>query len=221
MPMSERASFAPVSRGSVVVFLIAALVLSCASRVSADDGAGDGLYGRFDGDVWLSAAIGGGGAIGDGASRAAGTLELRARFLDSVGPFAFVQGDGPFAAGTTWRIGGGLELRPLFLARFLTANTFGYEWLDVFLDSFGLELGVVVLSPDQRARGGLVLGTGLDVPILLGGLRIALRVGVRWTHVDHLSSGVQNDVTVLGALVVSAPVRTGLAPREGPRTLAE
>lgn len=201
--------------------MIIALALSLASRVAADGGAGDGLYGRFDGDVWLSVAVGAGGVIGGGTTRNAGTLELRARYLDSLGPFAFAEGDGLFGDGTMWRIGGGLELRPLFLARFLTNNSFGYEWLDVLVDSFGLELGVVALSPDERARAALVLGTALEVPLVLGGWRISLRVGARWTHADHFRSGVQNDVAVLGALAVSAPVQTGLAPREGPRAWPE
>ncbi len=206
--------------------LIVALTLSLASRASADDG-GDGLYGRFDGDVWLSAAVGAGGVFGDGAARGAGTVELRARFLDSVGPFAFVQGDGLFGDGSRWRVGGGLELRPLFLARFLTGNSIGQEWADVFLDSFSIELGVVALALGepasgprgaQRASAAFVLGTGLDVPILLGDWRVALRIGLRFTHADQLRSGVQNDLTLLGALVIGAPIRAGLAQREGPRS---
>ena len=215
--MSRRIGAAPL--------LIVAFVLSLASRASADEG-GDGLYGRFDGDVWLSAAVGAGGVFGDGAARSAGTVELRARFLDSVGPFAFVQGDGLFGDASRWRVGGGLELRPLFLARFLTSNSIGQEWLDVFLDSFSIELGVVALGLGEPTSGALgaqqssaafVLGTGLDLPILLGDWRIALRVGLRWTHADQLRSGVQNDLTLLGALVISAPIRAGLAGREGPR----
>jgi hypothetical protein len=195
-------------------------VLSLASRASADDD-GDGLYGRFDGDVWLTVAAGAGGVIGGGATRSAGTFELRARYLDSVGPFLFAQADGPFVSGTTWRVGGGLELRPLFLARFLTNRSIGSEWLDVFVDSFGLELGVVALSPDERARAALVFGGGLEVPILLGDPRLSLRLGVRWTHAEHFRSGVQNDVTLLGALVLSAATETGLGSREGPRALRE
>lgn len=220
--MSERASFASVSRGiRLGSLLVVALVLSPVGKAAADDGAGDGLYGRFDGDVWFSVAAGGGAVFGGGTTNGAGTLELRARYLDSVGPFVFVQGDGLFAGRTAWRVGGGLELRPLFLARFLTANSIGSEWIDVFLDSFGLELGVVALTLEQRPRAALVLGSGLDVPLVLGDLRIALRVGVRWTHADDLRAGVYDDVVVLGALVVSAPVQTGLAPREGPRSFRE
>ena len=205
--------------------LFVALTLSLASRAAADDD-GDGLYGRFDGDVWLSAAVGGGAVFGDGETRDAGTVELRARFLDSVGPFAYVQGDGSFGDASRWRVGGGLELRPLFLARFLTGNSIGQEWADVFLDSLSIELGVVALAlgePTSGARGAqqasaaFVLGTGLDLPILLGDWRVALRVGLRWTHADQLRSGVQNDLSLLGALVISAPVHAGLALREGPR----
>lgn len=189
--------------------------------MSADDGEGDGLYGRFDGDVWLTAAVGAGGVVGAGATRNLGTFELRARFLDSVGPFVFAQGAGLFTTDTLWSVGGGLELRPLFLARFLTNNSFGREWLDVFVDSLGLELGVVALSLDQRTRAAFVCGGGLEVPILLGDPRFSLRFAVRWTHADHLASGVQNEVMFAGALVLSAPVKTGLGSREGPRTLRE
>ncbi len=220
--MSERASVAPVPRGLRVVSLVlVALVLAFAGRAAADEGAGDGLYGRFDGDVWLAAGLGAGAVVDHGAARDGSTLELRARFLDSVGPFAFAQAEGLAGSGAAWSIGGGLELRPLFLARFLTNNSLGREWLDVLIDSLGLELGVVALSPAQRAQAALVFGGGLEVPLVLGAVRISLRVGVRWMHAEHLRTGVLNDVSVLGGLVVSAPVDVGLASREGPRALLE
>ena len=62
-----------------------------------------------------------------------------------------------------------IEVRPLFMGRFATDNERGPAHLDLFLDSVGLQLGVVwAAPPDGALRGipGLDLGVGFDVPFL-------------------------------------------------------
>jgi len=96
-----RESVAAVSRVFSAYLLVSALlVVPAFARADAND---DGLYGRFDGDLWLGAALGGGAAfvVSEG-SRDAGVLELRARYLDSVGPVLYAQGSGLLGGAGAW-----------------------------------------------------------------------------------------------------------------------
>jgi hypothetical protein len=204
------------------------LLVACAllpAEVLADARHDDGLYGRFAGDLWLGAGLGGGVLAAPGGARDAGVLELRARYLDSVGPFLFAQGSGLLVADASWQLGGGVEIRPLFLARFLTARSLGNAWLDVLVDSLGLELGVAATGLEARTRAALVVGGGLEIPLFLGVPRVSLRLGARLVHADADGQGiapaVRNELSVLAALVVAAPVDAGLAGREGPRARRE
>lgn len=215
-----RDSVAAVSRGfSAYLLLSALLVVPAFARADAND---DGLYGRFDGDLWLGAALGGGAAfvVSEG-SRDAAVLELRARYLDSVGPVLYAQGSGLFGGAGAWQLGGGVEIRPLFLARFLTARSLGKAWLDVLIDSLGLEVGITADGIDARPRAALFVGGGLEIPLFLGAPRVSLRLGARWVHADSdgqdVAPAVRNELSLLAALVLAAPVTSGLAGREGPR----
>jgi hypothetical protein len=176
----------------------------------------DGLYGRFDGDVWLGAEAGGGVTLGGGDTRPSGALALRARYLDSAGVFAFGELD-----RRQGRFGGGVELRPLFLARFLLGLGVERAFSDLLLDSLGLEIGLGGVTHEDalgrlRVRASLVVGGGAEVPLLLGAPRVSLRLAVRWVHGDDVRQA-HNDVTFYAALSVAGPARTGLARREGPR----
>src|SRR5690606_24013060 len=84
------------------------------SVAGAADG-DDGLYERFDGDVWVSVMAGAGARLEDSGVRPLGALELRARYLDSAGLFVTADYGAPRVS-----VAVGVDLRPLFLARFLT-----------------------------------------------------------------------------------------------------
>jgi hypothetical protein len=77
----------------------------------------DGLYGRFDGDLTLSATAGGGVVLGSD-DKAAALGELRLRYLETAG----------LVVGVEWRPEGGerliagMDLRPVFLWHFLTGQ---------------------------------------------------------------------------------------------------
>ena len=60
----------------------------------------------------------------------------------------------------------GVELRPLFIGRWLRGLEFGVPHLDLALDSLGLELGAFFAEPQgaARSRPGLQAGLGLEVP---------------------------------------------------------
>jgi hypothetical protein len=79
----------------------------------------------------------------------------------------------------------GVELRPLFLARWLNDAEWGRARWDLLVDSLGLELGAC-LSQREGARfdsaPGLQAGIGLELPILASasGPWIGLHGGARW-----------------------------------------
>ena len=178
---------------------------------------GDGLYGRFDRDVVLSAALGTGAAFfGEGAW--VGTLELRARYLDSAG--VFVAPEVRLFADP--RILLGVDFRPLFLARFFEGLSAAHEWSDLVLDSIGLDLGVVLIPIGDHTGAGLSLGGGVDFPIAVeDGTGLYLRLGTRWAHarlVDRNGPprGV-SDLSVFVALGWRFGVDVGIATDEPPR----
>ncbi len=144
----------------------------------------DATYGRIDGDV---SVVGGLGAtVGPGGAR--GTLDLRVRYLDSVGVYAAYEDAAVLSSGAEPKrvVSFGLELRPLFLARWLQDREFGSPRVDLAIDSFGLELGTFFAQPIGGSLGdkpGLQLGVGLELPVFAraSGPWIGLHGGVRWS----------------------------------------
>jgi hypothetical protein len=160
------------------------LATSCAAGAAraADDG--DTSYGRIDGDLSASAGIG--AAFGPSGPRAA--ADLRLRYVWTAGIFATYE-DGPlFGGGRDPRraFATGIELRPIFLARWLQGLESGNGYLDLTLDSLGLELGAVFVEPPGRSFGsrpGLQAGLGLQIPVLphATGPVIGVHGGARWS----------------------------------------
>jgi len=196
------------------LLLALAVALSALALPQAARADGDGLYGRFDGDFRLSVAAGGGARIG-ARTVGIGLVELRARYLDSAG--VFVTGDSDDGA---WRVTAGVELRPLFPARFLLGLESGARFFDLLVDSFTLELGIAATRLSTDPLAGVVLGVGFDVPLVAEPFRLAVHLGFRWTYEAQRRLPDETDIALLAALVVDFGVRTGLAPREGPRSIA-
>jgi hypothetical protein len=143
----------------------------------------DTTYGRVDGDVGVS--FGAGGTFGPRGPR--GTLDLRLRYLDTAGIFFFYE-DGLSATSSDPRrvLGAGFEVRPLFIGRWLLDDELRIPRLDLFLDSFGLELATFFEQPALGAFGarpGLQVSLGLEVPILAraSGPWVGLHGGLRWS----------------------------------------
>ncbi len=142
----------------------------------------DGVYGRLDGDLLLVAEAGCAVSRG-GPSLAVGA---RALYLSTAGIYArYFEGfeDGDLAAARSFSAG--VELRPLFLARFASDLEHGPSRLDLLVDSLALDVGAFWWSPPEGAVTtfpGLEIG-GLEVPILshaegphvgaLGSLRVS------------------------------------------------
>lgn len=153
----------------------------------------DGVYGRIDGD--MAVVVGLGATAGPTGVRATG--DLRVRYLDTVGIFASYE-DGPLVSSHTdprRAFAVGFEVRPLFLARWLKGREFGSPRADLFLDSFGLEIGAVFLEPvggSFTTRAGLQLGLGLELPLFptATGAFIGLHGGVRFSDAASSTGAV-------------------------------
>lgn len=151
----------------------------------------DPSYGRIDGDLTL--VLGAGATVVPSGPR--GEAELRLRYLESAGLFAAYE-DGPLlgAGAEPQRVlVTGLEVRPLFLYRWLQGHETQRAWLDLTLDSFGIEIAATWSQPSGASfasQGGLQAGLGLELPILphATGPWIGLHGGLRWSD-DALASG--------------------------------
>jgi len=127
---------------------------------------GDGVYGRFDGDLDVAAGLGASSYFATGD--AGPSLRLSAHWYSAVGLyFGYTESLGEHAVER--RLGMGLELEPLFLLRFSQGGERGPALLDLTLDSLSLGLGALLLDPDDgsfASQAGFELSLGLGVPLL-------------------------------------------------------
>ena len=157
----------------------------------------DTAYGRIDGDVDVSTAAG--ASFGPRGPRAA--LDLRLRYLWTAGLFATYE-DGSLLGSRAEPqrvLATGLELRPLFLAKWLQGKEFGNAHLDLTLDSLGLELGAVYVQPlgeGFASPPGLQAGIGFQVPILPSarGPFVGIHAGARWSDGALAGKGVDSSL---------------------------
>jgi hypothetical protein len=165
--------------------LISIIALACAWPGAAFAGPRDETsHGRIDGDLAVSA--GAGATVGPRGPR--GAADLRLRYLFTAGLFATYE-DGPLVASAAEPrrvLTTGVELRPLFLARWLQGHESGTPRVDLLIDSLGLELGAVFVQPEGArfgARRGLQAGLGLDLPLFprASGLVVGVHGGARWS----------------------------------------
>jgi len=137
----------------------------------------DGVYGRFDGDVFLG--IGAGVELGAG-TRVGGVA--RALFYQSAGIVAGYA-HAPSNEASLERVGFvGAELRPLFLPRFALDLEGMGPLFDLTLDSLSLGAGVCFPAEDGSDRkAALEFSMGLGVPLFLraNGLWLEARAALR------------------------------------------
>jgi len=150
----------------------------------------DTAYDRIDGD--LSVVVGLGATLAPRVPRP--TAEIRLRYLDTIGAYCTYEDALGIDDDPRRVFSSGLELRPLFLARWLQGHELQIPRLDLAIDSFGLELGAFFAQPDGRgfgAKDGLQAGFGLELPLYpeANGPWVGLHVGGRWS--DDLLQGGQ------------------------------
>jgi hypothetical protein len=170
----------PASLGRASALLLASVALL---GFPARAAAGDGVYGRLDGDLDLSAAA--------GAAITAQTPVFVARaavtYVAMAGVFAgYADAFGQSDATIDRSIVAGVTLKPVFWARFANAAELGNARLDLFIDSLVLELGAFWAAPHGRTLApepGLEMAAGLGFPLFASAngpfleVRAALRLG--------------------------------------------
>ncbi len=198
------------------LFVAAALVLFC-GRAHAQEG--DGVYGRFDAST--SVVLGAGAAITFDDASVGALIDARVRILESGGVFASFHTETPGRA----RLFTGIELRPLFPALFLQDLSTGRAYLDLFLQSLSIELGVD-LGLERDGVVGFAWGLSLEVPLLTPerfAHGLGLRVGIRRStaFVDgRPSSGLAQDLETFSGfalLALGLDAGSGSAGWEPPR----
>lgn len=168
------------------------LLTFLASTAHADDVRA--VHGRLDHDLVLTAALGGGVALNDRVHpdpTGSASLELRARLVDMAG----------LLLAQEWRPEGdsrlivAADIRPLFLARWILGGSLHREFLDLMLDSIGLDLGVAIGPYDDDAGVAVAIGFGIDVPLYIAPHAdgFFLRLGAR-----HVTAGITDQAAPRG-----------------------
>ncbi|MCU0656388.1 MAG: hypothetical protein MUF64_14380 [Polyangiaceae bacterium] len=156
-----------------------ALVLTSATA------AADGAHGRLDGD--LAPALEAGAALGPGGLAPAARASLL--YLATAGAQAtwFAPRHGHRSA-----LALGVELRPLFLPRFLKDRERGPARLDLLIDS--VHLGLAARLGPRRPGLDLSLGAELPLSASFAGWFLGLRLLRHWPH-EALDPGLQGAQT--------------------------
>jgi hypothetical protein len=139
-------------------------MIGCTLILAALAAAKDTTYGRIDGDV----VVGFGAGVTIAPRGLLGTLDVRARYLDSAGVFVTYEEGFGGPAEPARVLAFGLEVRPFFLARWLKDAELGVPFVDLLIDSFALEMGAAVLQPAHGTfadRVALQAGVGIEVPL--------------------------------------------------------
>jgi hypothetical protein len=190
----------PVARavGRVAAWFATFAGLSCPGRARAEPPpppasfTQDTTYGRIAGDIGL---VGGVGMVV--APRGLlGAVDVRLRYLDTAGVFFTYEDTQVIGSSAVPQrfMTGGIELRPLFVAKWLEGRESGSAWLDLVVDSIGLEMGFVFQQlPGQpfSPYPGVSAGLGLELPfgVRATGVWLGLHAGVRWSSAA-LGNGV-------------------------------
>ena len=136
-----------------------------ASARSASGATGDGVYGRFDGDLDLGLAL---GAELGSAGHAAPAVRASAHYFSIAGVYVA----GRIKAGDQSApslFGVGVDLRPLFVPRWAKGYETGPGLFDLTLDSLSLSLGAFWAQPaahEPEATRGFDAQLGFGIPLL-------------------------------------------------------
>lgn len=175
---SRRPGSARLSRRFAWAWVVASAVWA-ALATPANAQTGDGVYGRLDSST--SVVFGAGASLETGSWDAAALLDARIRVFDCAGLATSLT----LAPDTRARMFTGVELRPFFPGLFLQSMSTGRQFVDLFVQSFGVELGAEV----ALAKGtsvGFVWGLSIEIPILSPerfAHGLGLRLGMRHTAI--------------------------------------
>lgn len=191
--------------------IVCAVVLVASSAHAADT-----TYGRVEGAVEVSPGLG--ATLASYGARP--TFELRGRYLSMAGAFLTYEEGFAKSADPRRLVSTGIEVRPLFMARWLRGLEVGQATLDLFVDSLGLELGVFFAEPPGRGFGsrmGLQASLGLELPLFgrAEGLFLTAHGGGRFSDgwaSSEPSSGSDRSAFVTFGLAWHELIEVGLSP---------
>lgn len=129
--------------------------------------AGDGVYGRFDGDLSYSLGLALEASLANASYRLGPTFGLR--YFQTLGVRAAWLLSPEEAAPISQNLLVGLVIEPLFLLRFATDQATGQAFWDLMIDSVGLSTDLVLLTPhggDFGAQTAFDIGLGGGLPLL-------------------------------------------------------
>lgn len=202
-----------------LVAVLVSMVVAPAGHALADRG-GDGVYDRLAGDLTLGFGAGPAVTFRGGDVAAGATLELRMLIVDAAGPVLAARW-GPDAGELAFV---GVELQVLHPAIWLLDADLRRERLDLFLQSFSVELGAALGPLDGDVGVGLGVGVAMEVPLVLPSAwahGLWLRVGarrVRASPSDRAGPATSGrEWTLMATLAIKAPVRLGLGGWDPPR----
>jgi hypothetical protein len=142
----------------------------------------DGAYGRIQGDVALQLEAGSG--FDDRHPPLLG--HVTARYLQTAGVYTTWILHPRHASERPSTASFGLELRPLFLPRFLENRQAGPAVFDMLVDSLSLRLGTVTASkgPFSSPSPGFESGLALGIPVTsrAEGPWLGTSAALRWPH---------------------------------------
>lgn len=125
---------------------------------------GDGVYGRFDGDLDLGAGLG----VATWSKRALGAARLSLHYHSTLGVYAGYADALARQDGIERVADVGLDLRPLFLLRWSRDAEQGPATADLIIDSLSLGAGAFFAQPagsDFGATRGPALSLGIGAPL--------------------------------------------------------
>ena len=160
----------------------AALTCLCvASTVAGEPAPDDGVYGRFDGD--LDVGLGLGAELEPGRVR--GAARLSAHYFYSIGAYASYRNAFCGEPAARQLVSAGVDLRPVFIPRWVANLQQGPRLLDLFVDSISLGIGASWQRPTGGAFGerhGLEASLGFGLPLFATaqGLWLETRGMIRW-----------------------------------------
>ena len=198
-------------------FIFAGMLALCTFAATPSLAGGDTTYGRIEGAIEVAAGLG--ATVGSYGTRPA--FELRGRYLSMAGAFLTYEEGFAKTADPRRLVSTGIEMRPLFLARWLKGREIGQATLDLLVDSFALELGVFFAEPPGRGFGsrmGLQASLGLELPLFgrAEGLFLTAHGGGRfsdgWASSEAPQSGQERAAFLTLGLAWHEILEVGLTP---------